>query len=98
LGGVDEAEQQRGYKSSPNTSKFNDINELSIAMNIQYEREVARLSEIMIWNPQAWKEVENRMLEVAQGQGGQLITTNGLAPVARSSPQIEHPQLEIIQP
>ena len=51
----------------------------------------------MIWNPQVWKEAENRMLEVAQGQGGQFITTNGLAPVARSFLQIEHPQLEIIQ-
>lgn len=37
LEGMDEAEQQRKYKLSPNTSKFNDINELSIAMNIQYK-------------------------------------------------------------
>jgi hypothetical protein len=33
-------EQRRGYDSSPNTSEFSDLNDLSIAKNIQYEKEV----------------------------------------------------------
>lgn len=54
-------EHSRGYESSPNTSEFSDLNDLSVAKNAHHEREVERLKEILGRNPQAWKEAEVRM-------------------------------------
>jgi hypothetical protein len=53
-------EQQRGYESSPNTSEFNDLNDLSMAKNIHHEHEILRVKEIMERDPHIIKEAERR--------------------------------------
>jgi hypothetical protein len=61
-------EQQRGYESSPNTSEFSNLNDLSTAKNIHHEREILRVKEIMERDPYIIKEAERRRaLEQARG-------------------------------
>lgn len=49
------------------------MNDLSTAKYVHYKREVTRLSECMANNPQAWREVEARVLTIAQDQKIQVI-------------------------
>jgi hypothetical protein len=49
------------------------MNDLLTTKHIHYEREVARLSDLLIRNPQAWKEVEARVITIAQEQGVQIM-------------------------
>ena len=37
--------QRRGYESSPNTSEFNNLNELSNSRHVQHERKVLNFLE-----------------------------------------------------
>jgi hypothetical protein len=59
-------EQLRGYDSSPNTSEFSDLNDLSTVKNIHLEREVVRYRELRERNPSAWMEAESRLLRTPQ--------------------------------
>lgn len=38
-------ERRRGYETSPNTSKFNDLNDLDTTRNIYQEKEVLRIKK-----------------------------------------------------
>jgi hypothetical protein len=44
-------EQKRGYASSPNTSEFSDLNDLSSTKNMHMEREIIRIQEVLERNP-----------------------------------------------
>jgi hypothetical protein len=55
-----------GYDSSPNTSEFSDLNDLSTVKNIHLEREVVRYRELRERNPSAWMEAESRLLRTPQ--------------------------------
>jgi hypothetical protein len=74
-GGWIRREHQRGYESSPNTSEFSDVNDLSLAKNAHLDREVERLREILSRNPQAWQVVEAIMLAETQEPSIQRHTT-----------------------
>jgi hypothetical protein len=74
-------EQLRGHDSSPNTSEFSDLNDLSMAKNIHLEREVVRYRELRERNPSAWLEVESRLLRTPQDQEmQQYVASETLAP------------------
>jgi hypothetical protein len=44
-------EQLRGYESSPNTSEFSDLNDLSMAKNLHIDREIERFRDLLARNP-----------------------------------------------
>jgi hypothetical protein len=77
-------EQRRGYESSPNTSEFSDLNDLSNAQNVHQEREIVRLQEILERNSQILKEAEARMKNKG---GAQLIQPSGQEGIGNVGPQ-----------
>jgi hypothetical protein len=64
-------EQRRGYESSPNTSEFSDLNDLSNAQNVFHERELRKIQEIVERYPQILRVVEDRV----RGNGGGRTNT-----------------------
>jgi hypothetical protein len=87
-------EQLRGYESSPNTSEFSDLNDLSMAKNLHIDREIERFRDLLARNPQAWREFEASLLAPADTQALQQSTA-AEAPVPGNCNTVP---MEIAQP
>jgi hypothetical protein len=86
-------EQRRGYESSPNTSEFSDLNDLSNARNLFYEKEVQRIKELVEKNPQILKEVEARVKGkrgVFMQQTGDQSDDGGVGPLGTCQENVIH--------